>query len=159
MILLLTIAALLMTFVVVLVTWVQVMYLESLRLRSREVPSLQYFKESIEPEIGLETERDTLTFTVVKHTGLGIVGCLTLAITSTGAGPWEALVGACLLTTMVALIGAELVPQVLFRKSSGRSLRSLVPLLRMIALLARPLTWTLEFLHSLFDLNGAKSPE
>ena len=159
MILLLTIAALLMTFVVVLVTWVQVMYLESLRLRSREVPSLQYFKESIEPEIGLETERGALTFTVVKHTGLGIVGCLTLAITSTGAGPWEALAGACLLTTMVALVGAELVPQVLFRKSSGRSLRSLVPLLRLIALLTRPLTWTLEFLHSLFDLDGAKSPE
>jgi len=159
MILLLTIAALLMTFVVVLVTWVQVMYLESLRLRSREVPSLQYFKESIEPEIGLETERGALTFTVVKHTGLGIVGCLTLAITSTGAGPWEALAGACLLTTMVALVGAELVPQVLFRKSSGRSLRSLVPLLRLIAFLVRPLTWTLEFLHSLFDLDGAKSPE
>ena len=159
MILLLTIAALVMTFVVVLVTWVQVMYLESLRLRSREVPSLQYFKESIEPEIGLETERGAMTFTVVKHVCLGIVGCLTLAIAMGGAEVWEALLAACLLTTFVAIVGAELIPQVLYRKSSGRSLRSLVPLLRLIAFLFRPLTWSLEFLYSLFDLDGAQSPE
>jgi len=158
MILLLTIAAMLMTFIIVLVTWVQVMYLESLRLRSREVPALQFFKESIEPEIGLDTERGALTFTVVKHTGLGIVGCLTLAITSSGAGWAEALIGACLLTTLVAIIGAELIPQILFRKSSGRSLRSLVPLLRVIAFATRPLTFGLEFLYSLFELDAAKSP-
>jgi CBS domain containing-hemolysin-like protein len=157
MILLLTIAALLMTFIIVLVTWVQVMYQESLRLRSREVPSLQYFKESIEPEIGLDTERGALTFTVVKHTGLGIVGCLSVAITSSGAEWWEALLGACLLTALVAIVGAELVPQILFRKSSGRRLLSLVPLLRMIAFLVRPLTFSLEFLYSLFELDGVQS--
>jgi len=159
MILLLTVAALLMTFIIVLVTWVQVMYQESLRLRSREVPSLQYFKESIEPEIGLETERGALTFTVVKHTGLGIVGCLTLAITSSGAGWGEALLGACLLTTLVAIVGAELVPQILFRKSSGQRLRAVVPLLRLIAFLTRPLTFSLEFLYSLFELDKAPLDE
>jgi len=159
MILLLTIAALLMTFVVVLVTWVQVMYLESLRLRSREVPALQYFKESIEPEIGLETERGALTFTVVKHAGLGIVGCLTLAITSSGTEWFEALIAACLLTLLVSIVGAELVPQILYRKSSGRSLRAMVPLLRLIVFVTRPLTWSLEFLYSLFDLEGTQSPE
>ena len=159
MILLLTIAALVMTFIVVLVTWVQLMYQESLRIRSRELPSLHYFKESIEPVIGLETERGALTFAVVKHTGLGIVGCLILAITSRGANLGEALLAACLLTVLVAIVGAEMIPQILFRKSGGRSLRSLAPLLRLIALLARPLTWGLEFMYSLFELDPTKSQE
>jgi CBS domain containing-hemolysin-like protein len=159
MILLLTIAALLMTLVLVLVTWVQVMYLESLRIRSRELPSLQYFKVSIEPALGLETERGALTFTIVKHAGLGILGCLLLAITSRTAGLGEALLAAVLLTVLVAMVGAELVPQILYRKSRGRRLRSLVPVLRLIAWLVRPLTWSLEFMHSLFDLDRGPAAE
>lgn len=159
MIILLIIAALLMTFLVILVTWVQVMYLESLRIRSREVAALQYFKEHIEPEIGLETERGALTFTAVKHTALGVVGCLILAITIQSAALWEALLGACLLTILVAVVCAELIPQVLYRKSRGIRLHSLVPLLRLIALVVRPLTWSIEFLYSLFDLEGDGSKE
>jgi CBS domain containing-hemolysin-like protein len=159
MIILLTIAAFLMSFLVILVTWVQVMYLESLRIRSREVQSLQYFKEHIEPEIGLETERGALTFTAVKHTALGIVGCLILAITIQSAALWEALLGACLLTILMAVICAELIPQVLYRKSRGIRLHSLVPVLKMIALVVRPLIWSIEFMYSLFDLDGEGSNE
>ena len=37
-----------------LVTFVQVLYLESLRLRTRDLPSLKFFKETLEDQIGLE---------------------------------------------------------------------------------------------------------
>ncbi len=66
--------------VVTLVTCIQVLYLESLRIRARELPSLQFFKETLESKIGLETERGALTFSLVKHVGLAVLGCLALAI-------------------------------------------------------------------------------
>src|SRR5882724_11261393 len=72
----LVIVAVLLALLLMLVTCIQVLYLEALRLRTRELPSLQYFKEKLEKEIGLSTERGVLTFSLVKHTGLAIFGCL-----------------------------------------------------------------------------------
>ena len=46
---------------------IQVLYLESLRIRARELPSLEFFKETLEAKIGLETELGALTFSLVKH--------------------------------------------------------------------------------------------
>ena len=40
-----------------LTAFVQVLYLESLRLRTRDLSSLKFFKESLEERIGLETVR------------------------------------------------------------------------------------------------------
>ncbi|MEO8097940.1 MAG: hemolysin family protein [Acidobacteriota bacterium] len=156
MILLLTIAALLMALLITLVTCIQLLYLESLRIRSRELPSLEFFKESIQPKIGLEIEKGALAFSLVKHAGMGILGCLLLAITIQNSSLWEALVGACLLSAMVAIISAHLVPQLIYHKSSGEKLMVFVPLLRVVALLVRPLGWTVEFLHSLFGLDGGQ---
>lgn len=39
---------------------VQLLYLESLRLRTRDLPSLEFFKSSVEERIGLETDRGAL---------------------------------------------------------------------------------------------------
>src|ERR1700675_3817472 len=88
---------------VILVTCIQGLYLESLRLHAREVPSLQFFKETLEAKIGLESEPGAPTFSLAKHLGLGILGCLTLAITMRSAPQWEALALACLLVGMLTL--------------------------------------------------------
>ncbi len=61
------------------------LYLESLRIRARELPSLEFFKSTLEAKIGLETELGALTFSLIKHLGLGVVGCLTLALTAHNA--------------------------------------------------------------------------
>ena len=82
MTLLLTLLAMSVALVVTLVTCIQLLYLESLRVRTRELPALQFFREILEPGIGLETERGALTFSLVKHIGLGILGCLVVAITA-----------------------------------------------------------------------------
>jgi CBS domain containing-hemolysin-like protein len=153
MILLLTVCALVVALVVVMVTCIQVLYLEALRIRARELPALEFFKETLEAKIGLSTERGALTFSLVKHVGLAVLGCLSLAITLETASLGEALAVACLLSGIVTVVGTFIVPQIVYRKSSGRGLLLLVPLLRIVAILARPLTWALEFLHSLFELG------
>ena len=57
-----------------LMTFVQVLYLESLRLRTRDLPSLKFFKETLEDRIGIPTEDGAGAFSLVKHTLLSIVG-------------------------------------------------------------------------------------
>ena len=144
---------------VTLATCLQLFYLESLRLRARELPSLQFFKETLEGRLGMETEAGALAFSLVKHIGLAVIGCVTLALTALNAGLWEALAAACLLVALYVVIGTYIVPQIVYRKSSGRGLVPLIPLFRAVALLVRPLTWGLGFLQSLFDLGGEPRPE
>jgi putative hemolysin len=167
MTLLLTIAALAVALIVTVVTCVQVLYLESLRIRARELPSLVFFRETLEARIGLETERGSLTFSLIKHVGLAIMGCLILAITfesasfgeAGGGAAGQALAAACLLAAFATVILTYVVPQMVYRKSSGRGLLPLVPVFRGLALAARPLVWVLEFLESLFELRGNEPAE
>ena len=47
----------------------QLLYVEALRLRSREYPALEYFKSSLEDRLGLKIERGALTFSLIKQIG------------------------------------------------------------------------------------------
>lgn len=149
----LLIADLLAAAVVTLASIIQVLYLESLRIRARELPSLEYFKATLEARLGMETETGALTFSLIKHIGLAVVGCLTLAVTAQNASDTEAMTAALLLVTFFAIFGTYVIPQIVYRKTSGHALAALVPLYRLFALLMKPLTWTLGFLQSLFDLG------
>jgi len=153
MMLLLTLGAAAVALLVTLVTCIQLLYLESLRIRTRELPALQFFREALEPRIKLETERGALTFSLVKHIGLGVLGCLIVAITLESSPLWEALAAAFLLTGLTTVLGAHIIPQIVYRKTTGQGLAALVPVFRMLAVLARPLTWGVEFLQSLFELG------
>src|SRR4029077_13072663 len=97
--------------------------------------------EALEPRIGLTTERGALTFSLLKHIGLGILGCLIVAITIQGSPLWEALAGAFLLTSLITVLGAHLVPQIVYRKTAGHGLSALIPMFRVLAVLTRPLSW------------------
>jgi putative hemolysin len=138
---------------VTLATCIQVLYLESQRLRARDLPSLEFFKDTLESKIGLETEKGALVFSLVKHVGLAMVGVVTLAWTSESAEGWDALAAASLLVMLYAVLGTYLIPQIVYTKSKGTGLLRLVPLFRAMALVMRPLTGALGFLQSLFELN------
>ncbi|HTP34939.1 MAG TPA: hemolysin family protein [Candidatus Acidoferrales bacterium] len=133
------------------VTFVQVLYLESLRLRSRDLPSIKFFKESLEDRIGIKTEDGAGAFSLVKHSLLTLFGiaCYILFRESF----WEAAPAALL--TMVVVCFA--LPQVFYRRTSARWLLPLVPALRLIALIARPCVALLTFFQSLIDLTDDKA--
>jgi putative hemolysin len=67
--------------------------------------------------------------------------------------------------TLFAILGSYIIPQVIYRKTTGHALLTLVPFFRLLALLMRPLTGALHFLQSLFDLgdhpqaDAAPTPE
>lgn len=142
----------LIAFVVILVTCVQLLYLESLRIRARERASLEFFKQTLETRLGLETERGSLTFSLIKHVGLAIIGCLSLAVAYERAEPWQALAATCALLAFYVVFGTYIIPQIVYRRSSGRLLLAATPLLKVLAFFVRPVAWALEFLQSLFEL-------
>src|ERR1700733_429157 len=110
MISLLVITAIAVAVLVTLVTCIQVLYLEALRIHARELPSLEFFKQTLEPKIGLTTERGSLTFSLVKHIGLAVTGCLMLAITYQGASLGQALGVVAWLSVVFTILGTYFVP-------------------------------------------------
>src|SRR6202042_1843487 len=81
-----------------LVTFVQLLYLESLRLRTRDLPSLKFFKDELEDKIGLKTEQGAGSFSLIKHSllvGQGVLYCAWLV------NLWEAALAAWLVMIAV----------------------------------------------------------
>jgi CBS domain containing-hemolysin-like protein len=135
-----------------LVTFVQVLYLESMRLRPRDLPSLKFFKDTLEDRIGLETEDGAGSFSLIKHSLLIVLALLYLLYADV---LWEAAIAAWL--TMLTVCFA--LPQLLYRRTSGRWLLGTVPLLRALALAARPFVALLSFFQSLIDLTESTARE
>jgi CBS domain containing-hemolysin-like protein len=142
--------------VLALVTFVQMLYLESMRLRPRDLPSVRFFKETLEDRLGFETEYGAGVFSIIKHTLLVLLGVLFLACEA--GSFWEAALGAWI----AMLAAAYVVPQLLYRRTSAQWLLPLAPLLHVLAWPARPLAAVMVFFQSLIDLTdgtGQKEEE
>jgi magnesium and cobalt exporter, CNNM family len=137
-----------------LVTLVQVLYMESLRLRARDLPALQFFKETLEERIGVKTEDGVLAFSLIKHTVLVVLGLSFLGVRFGDVNaPWQSFFEAALFAWLTMLVTTYILAQVLYRKTSGRWLLPLTPILRVMALVMRPMTALLGFFQSLVELS------
>jgi CBS domain containing-hemolysin-like protein len=144
-------------FLLALASSVQLLYLESLRLRTRDLPSLEFFKSTLESRIGLETDRGALSFSLLKHGILALLGVLVMS-TFLGRGVnWPIFLEACFTSLALMLIAGYAVPQVSYRRSAGTWLAPLVPLLRVLALAMRPVTAGFNFFYSLLEIADEKS--
>src|ERR1035441_1757151 len=137
-----------------LVTFVQLLYLESLRLRTRDLRSLQFFKETLEDKLGLKTEDGAGAFSLIKHTLLVLLGIFYFAWFADGE-PWHAAVfwQAALAVWLTMIAVAYALPQFLYRRTTAQWLMPLVPGLRALAWTARPCVAVLGFFQSLVDLT------
>ena len=137
-----------------LITFVQVLYLESLRLRTRDLPSIKFFKDTLEDKIGFKTEDGAGAFSLIKHTMLVLLGTLYFAWFADGA-PWHAAIfwQATLAAWFTMIAVSFALPQLLYRRTSAQWLVPLVPLLRCFAWIARPCVALLTFFQSVVDLT------
>jgi putative hemolysin len=142
------------------VTFVQLLYLESMRLRTRDRPSLRFFKATLEDRIGLKTEHGNESFSLIKHTLLVLLGVLYFAWI-TDSQPWHAAVfwQTVLAVWLTMAMFSYALPQFLYRRTTGRWLLPLAPLLRALAWLARPWVAALEFFQSLVELADETAAE
>jgi putative hemolysin len=146
-------AAALVAFVLCVITLVQILYMESLRLRARELPMLEFFRTTLESKIGIRDEHGLLVFSIVKHTSLLALTLLILAIGLIGSTSlWPAMLESAGIALIVMLVTTYVAPHVLYRKTNGRWLLPLVPFLRTLTLVVKPLAAILAFFQSLVDL-------
>jgi len=148
-------AALFFTLLLGFVSFVQLLYLEALRLRSRELPALALFKNQLEAAIGLKTEDGVLAVSLIKHTLLVLTGLLTaVAAARGGILQRTAILEAAAFGLLAMVVGAYIGPQFLYRKTGGRWLIPFVPLIKLLAILARPLTAFFSLLQTLAALGS-----
>jgi putative hemolysin len=142
---------------IVLTTFVQLLYLESMRLRAHNSDALDLFKASLEARIGLRDDAGALAFSLIKHSCLTALGAVTLAFSLSGGqtAMWQVMLETLLIGGFLMLVTAYMIPQMLYRKTSGKWLIPLLGLLRIFTLLVRPVTGVLGFLKSLFELGDA----
>ncbi len=133
-----------------LIAFVQLLYLESLRLRTRDLPSLEFFKETLEKALGMKTETGLLSFSLIKHSLILIVAILILdGFCAGGPISWIAFSEAAIVAWGTMLSVTYLIPYVLYRRTAAEWLLPLAPLLRALALAVRPLVFGLSLLDSL----------
>src|SRR5258708_12760428 len=95
-----------------LITVIQLLYAESLRLRSRDLPALEFFKDTLEARIGVNTEKGVLVFSLIKHTLLLLLGsCFLAAGMDDGGRHWQSFFQAVLFPSISILAPPYLFPQ------------------------------------------------
>ncbi len=150
--------AILLSIALPVVTFVQMLYLESLRLRTRDLPSLQLFKAKLEERFGMKTEVGALTFSLVKHSMLLLLGIAILAFAASSGGISLLAFIEATITSWLVMIGvAYVVPQLLYRRTSGSWLSPVIPVLKILAAAVKPLIALLNFSHTLIELADEKA--
>jgi CBS domain containing-hemolysin-like protein len=132
--------------ILILVTLVQMLYMDAVRVRPRELPFLELFRGGLDERIGLKPDAGILTFSLVKHTILALLGALFFQIV--GRFPEAAL-----LSFATMLILTYMIPQYLYRRTSGQWFVAMVPATRVLIVLVKPLIAFLGFLQSLAQLG------
>lgn len=138
-----------------LVAFVQVLYLESMRLRTRDLPSIKFFKETLEDKLGMTTEQGAGVFSLIKHTLLVLLGIGYFGWFMDGQ-PWQWPVfwQACAAAWLTLVAVTYALPQVLYRRTRAEWLLPLLPLLRGLSWIGRPCEALLSFFQSLVDLGN-----
>jgi putative hemolysin len=146
------VVALILTLLLGFVSYVQLLYLESLRIIRREAASLEFFRETLAAKIGLENENGSLVFSLLKHVSLPLIGLFYLCtLVRPGVPQWEILVEAIAFSALAMLLSTYLAPVFLYRRTKGEWMLPVVPLIRFLAVLARPLAIVVRAFQSLLD--------
>ena len=135
-----------------LVTLVQLLYMESLRLRARDLPALELFKDRLEDAIGVKSNQGALAFSLIKHTCLLVLALLVLALHPGFVPRWQILLESALLSWLGMLLLTYILPQMLYRKTSGHWLMPLASFLRLLTRIVSPVTAVLGFFQSLVEI-------
>ena len=135
---------------IALFTTIQTLYVETMRLRTRELPTIVYFKEVMEAKLKMRPETGSLTFSLWKHACMVAMGVFVMAQmlyegSLNALDVTEALAVALLLMSL----SAYLIPQFLYQRSSGHWMNAFLPFYSVTALAARPLAAELDtWLHA-----------
>ncbi|MGA2131348.1 MAG: hemolysin family protein [Bryobacteraceae bacterium] len=141
-----------------LTSLIQLLYLESLRLRTREFAAVKFFRETLEDKIGFETEDGAGVFTLIKHSTLLLIAVFYFLVFADGqAWTWPDVLETAVASWLTMIVMAYALPQTLFRRASTHWLAPLAGLIRGVGLTAMPFVAALNFFQSLVEMTDEKN--
>ena len=148
------VAVLALAVLLVFGSYLQLLYLESLRLIRRETKALSYFRESLQDKLGYDTEQGALRFSLVKHVSLPFVGVFVYCAINRSSVPyWQVVIESLGLSLGVMLVSTYVIPQFLYRRLSSEWITGLVPFAKLVGASISPLSGPLRFFQNLLDLG------
>ncbi|MBL8213593.1 MAG: HlyC/CorC family transporter [Bryobacterales bacterium] len=141
--------------VIVIVSFMHLLCRESLRIKARDPESLDYYKEVLQEKTQMDGEQGALAYSLIRHFGLLAMTIVMMASSLDGDNPniWLALLQAFGLASLLMLVTSYLIPTFLYNRTNGHWALAAIPLLRLLALLARPVIGALELVQDLADLG------
>ncbi|HUJ41941.1 MAG TPA: hemolysin family protein [Candidatus Acidoferrales bacterium] len=151
-------AILIICAVLTVVSYVDRMYLQLSRVTTGALrDNLDIFEAEIEPRLKLERQPATLTFRLLSHLLLVVVAALTILVAARSADTvFETALQEMLLPVCEVFFLMHLIPYLLLTHSTGRWLRPLVPLLRVLSYIVWPIRTLLEAGVSVAHLHDEK---
>lgn len=145
---------------VVAVSFVHLLCRESLRIQARELASLQFYRETLQEKLGLDAENGALAYSLVRHFGLLAMAIVTFAMMfNANHGMWRNALESFVITSFLMLLTSYVAPRFLYRHTTGQWSLALSPILRLLAVLSKPVIGMLDFFQSLADLGDKQSAE
>lgn len=138
--------------ILTLVTVIQTCYLEILRLRPHQYDTLTYFETHLQDTLSLKREIGALTFSLWKHSLLVLLPVALYPLTNN-------LLEFAVYSFLMMLGFAYILPQFLYRRSSGEWLKVSVPVLRLFSITVRPLISLLSFMNTISELAEEEPSE
>jgi CBS domain containing-hemolysin-like protein len=136
------------------VSYVQLLYLESLRLIRRDLPALDFFRETLAEKIGLDPEHGSLAFSLIKHVSLFLTGIFYFcALVRPDIARWQSVVEAIGLSFLAMLISTYFIPAFLYRRTKGVWMSKVLRVTKLLAACARPLTALVRLFQSLLEID------
>ncbi len=153
----------LLTVLLCFVSVVQLFYHESMRLLRRERASLEFFRETLVEKIGLEPEKGSLAFSLIKHISLALIGVMFVcALLRPDVAPWQSVLEAMCFSLAAMLFSTYLIPFFVYYRTKGIWLVKVLPLIRLLSLCAAPFSALVHLFHSVLDSeknsNGQSAP-
>ncbi|MBL8231018.1 MAG: HlyC/CorC family transporter [Bryobacterales bacterium] len=153
LIILLVVTALL----VIAVSYVHLLCRQSLRITARELPSLQFYRETLQEKLGMDAEDGALAYSLIRHFGIIGLTITTMAIFAINEPIWQSILEASVAGSLLMLLTSYVVPRFLYTRTVGHWAVAVVGILRLLALAAKPVIAMLDFIQSLAELTD-KAP-
>lgn len=136
-------------------SYLQLLYLESLRLIKHETPAFNHFRETIQSRLGYEADQGATRYSLVKHIGLPLTGVFAYCIVNRPEAPvWQLALEAGGFSVAIMLVSTYLLPQFLYRRLSGTWLVAVFPAARLLGASIAPVAGLLRFFQTVLDLGS-----
>ena len=141
--------------VIALASYLHLLYVQSLRFRARgNAAALKYFEQHIRPALKFDVQEGLSRFSLVRQAALIFLVLDLVMLTLDQSQTEVAFVEPLVLALTGMLLFAQMLPAVLFTRTTGEWLVPLIPLMRLAGLAVQPLFMLVRFASSVAELGG-----